>query len=249
MESALEPSIVERREEEVVDRPVPETNEDEEVKDEGEMSEGEQELDIAEYEVNVLKESKLLVIPMMIKGQDISALLDSGAAMCFMPEEIAHDLRLDLDTKDQVEVNGYGNRLMKTLGSVMETVVIDNFTVNWKFHVLPSLCNQRNIIIGLDFLKRFSAEIDFGRRMVQLEYDKGHIIIELERNSNLIARTEYVNLPAYSTEEVVLSSGEVRSLKVSSGDLKMGENDYLFEGIGDTVEFMCGIVTKDKSTL
>ena len=73
-----------------------------------------------DYEINVMKGSPLLTLPITLKGQQVNAMIDSGASISFIPEKVAMSLKLDIDSSDTMEINGYGNRGFTARGSVTE---------------------------------------------------------------------------------------------------------------------------------
>ena len=114
---------------------------------------------------------------------------------------------------------------------------------------MPPVSNQQHIILGLDFLKKNDADIDFQEKIIKLTPGKGQIAIKLEKNSNKIERTELTNLPVYAMEELVLEDREACFISLTTGDLKMGGESYLFEGREDIGDIMCGIIAEGKTTV
>ena len=188
-------------------------------------------------------------IPLTIKNRKEKAMIECGTAVCFIPELIARKLQLKVDFEDVMEIQGYGEEKLKTIGTTKEDIFIDQFRIEWKFHVLPQSVNQLDVIIGLDFLKRFNTEIDFQENILKFECNKGSIFIKLEDKSGEVEKSEYTNLPAYAMEDMVLKSGEVSFVKVNTGDLEMGKDDYLFEGVEEKADFLCGTISEKKRTV
>ena len=98
-----------------------------------------------DYEINVMKGSPLLTLPITLKEQQVNAMIDSGASISFIPEKIAMSLKLDIDPSDTIEINGYGNRGFTTRGSVTEIITIDSYQFLQKFLVMPPVSNQQHI--------------------------------------------------------------------------------------------------------
>ena len=212
----------------------------------GDNLESEIENDFQQPEVNFLRQTELLTFPIMIRGSNIDAMLDSGAEMTFIRDDLARNLKLERE--DEVtEIVGYGSQCFNTIGTVKEIITIDNYKFAYKLHILPTSSMKQQVIMGLDFMKQCQADMDVQMRIIKLTMNNGsQISLKLDKSTNQIATTEYNMIPVYATQDTSIENSEISFIQIASPNLDMRDSDYLFEGKDDKVEFFCGIVTGDR---
>ena len=137
----------------------------------GDNLESEIENDFQQPEVNFLRQTELLTIPIMIRGSNIDAMLDSGAEMTFIRDDLARNLKLERE--DEVtEIVGYGSQCFNTIGTVKEIITIDNYKFAYKLHILPTSSMKQQVIMGLDFMKQCQADMDVQMRVIKTYHEQ-----------------------------------------------------------------------------
>ena len=203
-----------------------------------------------EYQINLLKQASLLTLQVVLQDQPTSAMIDSGAAMSFIKEDLVHELRLPIEYHI-TNVIEYGNSQIKTKGMVETNITIANYQIPCKFHILARTAIQQPIVLGLDFLKQCKADLDIRNRTLSLNRpNKGRVTLRLEKDSYQVENAEFNSIPVHAVRELSLEADELGCMEMEAQNLRMaaGEN-YLFEGRNDGREFLCGIVTEEKRTV
>ena len=124
---------------------------------------------------------------------------------------------------------------------------IGNYCLEWKLHVLRKDAIKQKMVIGLDLLKHFKAEIDLGSKTISLcGQDKSKVSLQLEgEDINLI---EYNLVPVYAANDLEILNNEIGFVKVEAKRLVL-EGDYLFEGTEEKEQFIGGIISEEKRSV
>ena len=90
-------------------------------------------------------------------------------------------------------VLGVGGETHQILGTILLEFDIENTTFPQKFHVFRQL--QHPVILGDDFLSKYSGKIDIGKRKLSLKDDTIHVNSFTKTVSSLVRTTCKVTLP------------------------------------------------------
>ena len=197
-------------------------------------------------EINCLRQANLLTVPIKVSEITVSALVDSGAALSCIREDIARELHLAVEG-EATALTGYGDSKLRTEGSVTVDMRIGNYCLEWKLHVLRKDAIKQKMVIGLDLLKHFKAEIDLGSKTISLcGQDKSKVSLQLEgEDINLI---EYNLVPVYAANDLEILNNEIGFVKVEAKRLVL-EGNYLFEGTEEKEQFIGGIISEEKRSV
>ena len=124
-----------------------------------------------ELAMDIIPESfvpiNLLYIPMVINGESLTVLVDTGAQISVISEDCADRCGLSdlIDRRVQHEVKGVGSQM--TVGRVwMVDVEIGIYSVPCSFTVLKKL--GHDAIFGLDMLMSHNCSINFQKRTLTI---------------------------------------------------------------------------------
>jgi hypothetical protein len=102
-------------------------------------------------------------LPVIISGNKLSALIDSGSAFSVLPLKFLHNLPFHIQKKFSKDIKTCcytaSGQKMRILGHITLPVQINDTRYNVKFRILPEL--SQDCIIGLDFLQAFNVKLDF----------------------------------------------------------------------------------------
>ena len=113
--------------------------------------------------------SRDVYLRMIILGQSVDCLLDSGSEVTLLPSRVVGRIRADTDTGHLLAAN---HTRIKILGET--TVVAD--AKGYKFRLSGYVCDQvAGVILGADFLTQNGALWDFSRSEIVLDGRRFHL--------------------------------------------------------------------------
>ena len=135
----------------------------------------------------------------------ISALVDTGASISCISQSVFQKSGLTNNFVQSAsviqQVTGVSGTVIPISGKVTIPITINNLTLVHTFYVLP--CMNYNIILGLDFLTKQSAHLNFETNSQQLQNGMTEIPIISRRNkTHLVSTISYVTIPS-KTETII----------------------------------------------
>ena len=124
------------------------------------------------WKVNVTHQvpNTALKIKTQIHGREVNALLDTGASICLMSEEIVHQLNLKIDKFERTNIYGIGGKdhQTKTLGKVVVPITIGQLKFpQVNFHVVKDTCIDEDMFIGHEFLRTYGLKVNVFRKCLK----------------------------------------------------------------------------------
>ena len=153
---------------------------------------------------NVVQKVSMLknYIPIVINGHDMYALIDSGADVCVMREDVFHNIVKDNYVELHNDKDAIGNPDNKTIMNVTKHIrvrlSIAEILLHADFYIVQSL--QTEIILGIDWLQKHNVKTDFGDKMLSIDPRRilltdDDIVIPAKNEAVFIARIKGDSLP------------------------------------------------------
>ncbi|UYV69914.1 hypothetical protein LAZ67_7001174 [Cordylochernes scorpioides] len=153
-----------------------------------------------------------------INGQNVEALVDSGADYSVISESFRRYLKIPFFAEKGPVLRVANRKHIETLGRCNLKVSIEELEIYFTF-VVFSECSH-HIILGLDFFRATSAVIDCGR---------GEIHLKESVNDGLEE-----DLPTHALEDCFVPARSIKKINVINEDIRGGK-DLMIEGSKDLI--------------
>lgn len=154
--------------------------------------------------------------------------IDSAAQISILKPTKLNKSEL-INSKEKIYITGVAqNTRLETLGTIETELTINNFSINHKFYILNSGFRLNNDgILGVDFLKKCNAKIDFLTNTIELQLPvnsqgKVNINITSEKVSSELA------LNLFQTEEYPINDEAKYVQMAQEFEKKLYSNDKSF---------------------
>lgn len=167
------------------------------------------------------------LINISISHQNILALIDTGASISCMSEQLALKLNINF-THDETKycIKSISGSCLKIVGSAMVNIILDSYLFKNELIIIKDI--SQDVILGQDFLYKNKALIDFSNeRLVVMN----RIYVPFHKVSRDIASES--NTLVYCHHNAIMSSGSLKTLSKS---------DYIYfsEKIRDNDDYVLG---------
>ena len=135
------------------------------------------------------------------------ALVDSGADISLISRETFEKIDaknvLEFSTEDCIPLHSVSGEELENFGTAVLRVKMSKFESTYKFQIIEGMNTQ--CILGNDFLTDFEAQLDFGRKTLNLE---GTVIplrsqkLKCASVTSLVRTSQKVTVPAQSYVEI-----------------------------------------------
>jgi hypothetical protein len=183
-------------------------------------------------------------VRIQIEGQQVNALLDSGADVSVIRTDMFHKIKrslsLELNKSSEVLRNASGKHL-KLLGETEVKFQIGSQILSQKCHVTPDI--RVPLLLGTDFMKHNDVTIWISRGQVTIN---GEILPlrHYDKLSNLVRLVESTTIPP---QTAITTWGKIR--QIDSGTvlcLTQAEHGFMQNEPGLTIMNTVGTVVKNK---
>ncbi|UYV65155.1 K02A2.6-like [Cordylochernes scorpioides] len=157
-------------------------------------------------------------VVIIINGQNVEALVDSGADYSVISENFRRYLKIPFFAEKGPVLRVANRKHIETLGRCNLKVSIEELEIYFTF-VVFSECSH-HIILGLDFFRATSAVIDCG---------KGEIHLKESVNDGLEE-----DLPTHALEDCFIPARSIKKITVINEDIRGGK-DLMIEGSKDLI--------------
>lgn len=174
--------------------------------------------------------TELLIVPVMLDGRDVLAMIDSGATDSFISTTLSSDLGKIVDNSAIKMVVGYANKTTETLGSIRADLTL----LGIKNSVMLQVINQENmkyqLILGIDYLKQNRITLDLGNNKIAMNLGVGSNISATVINNQIID-IEYQNIPIYASKNAKIPKCQNMRIPINFGDIPLfADENYYIEG-------------------
>ena len=117
----------------------------------------------------MLFHSSLIILNGKINSNNIRILLDTGASSCVIFNKTINKLNLSeyIDDRDKIMIRGIGEE--KSVGRLWYIELeLDNYILPISATILNSDIKDFDMILGINFLQTYSANIDFATKTLKL---------------------------------------------------------------------------------
>ncbi|UYV72561.1 hypothetical protein LAZ67_9003705, partial [Cordylochernes scorpioides] len=166
----------------------------------------------------IIANMKRNYVVIIINGQNVEALVDSGADYSVISENFRRYLKIPFFAEKGPVLRVANRKHIETLGRCNLKVSIEELEIYFTF-VVFSECSH-HIILGLDFFRATSAVIDCG---------KGEIHLKESVNDGLEE-----DLPTHALEDCFIPARSIKKITVINEDIRGGK-DLMIEGSKDLI--------------
>lgn len=139
------------------------------------------------FNINSLisQDNSLYLIVSDRQNRNFTLLVDSGAAISVLKEEVSG--RREIDDSKRIEILGISGTPFTTVGEVRATFKTSKFKFGFKYQVLPrgKATFRADGIIGSDFLQYYQATLNYGNNNLVLNHNNKQVMLRLNGQDNI----------------------------------------------------------------
>ena len=200
--------------------------------------------DKGEVDVHLLRPKELFKIKVNIGGQDVLALVDTGASKSIVKVKFSNKVCLDRDISKNM--TGIGGEPLRVIGSDVLDMKIGGIEFNWECKVVEDNSIGYDMILGHDFIRYHKAKIDLKRRKIALQRsDNTRVRLNIGHEGE-VSRRMIENLPVFCKEDVNVKVNYMTKVPVEFdvGDRQLEDKGMMYyEGKDGRVESLSGVMS------
>ena len=201
--------------------------------------------------LNLLQLVELMIIKLNINGEQVSALLDSGASSTLIKSSMLTVLGATIHSHDKHVFYGLGETSCSTMG--VTNLTADYYGMKLRMSgdiVSDEVC--RYIVLREDFLRFNKFCINFSKRKITIKSEDASTTSIYLNNDKSVKYVICEEIPVYSTEKVIIKDKETAKIiirigfmcehPVNDSELLYFEGDSqcsFFETLNDIVDNKC----------
>lgn len=130
----------------------------------------------------------LSFLEVTVDGKPMKLLMDSGASVSVLKEsQVRRDKKI---THTKAKLTGVSGTIM-VLGKLLATVSFEkDVEIDNEFYVVPEFECKVDGILGLDFLRKIQAQLDFAKHTISFEFNN------YNREYEMVGEINYITIPA-----------------------------------------------------
>ena len=181
-----------------------------------------------------LKPGSLLHVLTTIGGQEVKALVDSGASRSLVRKSVVDVLKLSPDVGKSFTLQGLGMKCVDTLGEVRLSLSLYGLEVaSVKVQVVEDGVIDQTLILGVDFLVNNKISVNVkNRKLTKFLDNGGHVDIYLNEHAYAV-NIIHEAIPVYAAQSCYISKGESTRVPVNFelyGDTSCGTETMFYDG-------------------
>ena len=184
--------------------------------------------------LNLLQPVELMVIKLDINGQQVSALLDSGASSTLIKSSMLSVLGAKIDSHVKHVLYGLGETSCSTMGVTNLTADYYGMKLRMSADIVSDEVCRYPIVLGEDFLRLNKFCINCSKRKVAIKSKDGSTTSIYLNNDNSVKYVICEEIPVYSTKKVIIKDKETAKIPIRIGfmcERPVNDNELLyFEG-------------------
>ena len=192
------------------------------------------------FDINLLSPAELLVIKIELEGVQRRVLIDSGASNSLIKDEVISDPSTIEKRSRVTEILGLGNSRVAVCGEVKSSIKVWGRWFEVDGIVVGGSSIEYDIILGIDFLRKYGFTICMSSRKLSFNCDDGsRVKVELSTDNELV--DEWVErVPVLSVNDVRLDN-EVKLITGDMSALSEYHGMFWFEGVNKNVVTLDGV--------
>ena len=175
-----------------------------------------------------------MIIKLNINGQQVSALLHSGASSTLIKSSMLTVLEATIDSHVKHVLYGLGETSCSTMGLTNLTADYYGMKLRMSGDIVSDEVCRYSIVLGEDFLRINKFCINFSKRKIAIKSKDGSTTSIYLNNDNSVKYVICDEIPLYSTKKVIIKDNETGKIPIRIGfmcERPVNDSEHLyFEG-------------------